>query len=326
LRWINGALPVGGLLSLDRRSCTTEPTRNILASVAWLGLLLFFAAIPRADAHTVYTWTGVCEATAPDPLGRVLYCVVGSLVTMRVVLTDDYVPGTTVTTTGGPPPIPFGPPPQILSWTIDILGQRYDVLLNRPPFLNLGFITLSVPVLSGSGNAVLQGTTSGTIDATGWSLNVLFSLGTQLCCHQGHGSVGQWQRLIPVATVVSVVASPNPAVVGQSVTLTATVSGANPTGSVQFQDGTASIGPAVALGNGSATLTIAGLRQGFHAIAASYSGDDANAASNSPALALEISAMPALPSTPVPSLSFPALIALAAMLAALGLRLRRSTE
>ena len=268
--------------------------RQLRESIARTGLLLFLATIPCAEANIVYTWTGICEATPIDPTGGVFYCYPGSLVTMGVVLTDDYVPGTTVTTTGGPPPIfPIGPPSQVLSWTIDIIGSRFDVLLNRPPFLNLGFISLTLPVLSGPGNAVFQGTTSGTINAAGWTLNVLFSVGTELCCLAGHGSVGQWQRLIPVATVVTLVASPNRAMTGKPVTLTATVSGANPTGSVQFLDGVTSIGPAVALGSGGvATLTIASLPQGFHAITALYSGDDANAASSSGALALEVDAPP----------------------------------
>jgi hypothetical protein len=67
------------------------------------------------------------------------------------------------------------------------------------------------------------------------------------------------------------------AVVGQSITLTATVTGATtggsvPSGTVTFKDGTTVLGTAT-LSNGVATLSTAALAVGSHSITAVYSGD-----------------------------------------------------
>ena len=68
--------------------------------------------------------------------------------------------------------------------------------------------------------------------------------------------------------------SANPATVGQSVTFTATVTGAGgtPTGTVTFKDGATSLGGGT-LGGGVATFTTAALAAGSHTITTLYSGD-----------------------------------------------------
>ena len=77
------------------------------------------------------------------------------------------------------------------------------------------------------------------------------------------------------ATTTTVTSSVNPSDLNQSVTFTATVSGAvTPTGSVQFKDNGANLGSPVALnGSGVATLTTSALTLGNHTITADYSGD-----------------------------------------------------
>lgn len=79
------------------------------------------------------------------------------------------------------------------------------------------------------------------------------------------------------ASSVTVSASANPSVFGQSVLVTATVSavapGAGaPTGSVSFSDGGTSLGSAN-LANGQASFTLPALTIGSHSITASYAGD-----------------------------------------------------
>jgi probable HAF family extracellular repeat protein len=79
------------------------------------------------------------------------------------------------------------------------------------------------------------------------------------------------------ATLTTVTSSLNPSVVGQFVTLTATVSASfpvtsNPTGTVTFLDGGATLGTA-SLSAGSASLTTTMLSLGVHTIQASYVGD-----------------------------------------------------
>ena len=78
------------------------------------------------------------------------------------------------------------------------------------------------------------------------------------------------------ASSVAVSSSANPSVLGQAVTLTATVhpsSGSGvPTGTVTFQDGTTTLGTSTLDSSGSATLA-ASLAVAAHPITATYSGD-----------------------------------------------------
>jgi sugar lactone lactonase YvrE len=81
-------------------------------------------------------------------------------------------------------------------------------------------------------------------------------------------------------TTTSLVTSPNPSLSGQNVTLTAFVSPAPATGSITFQDGSASLGT-VTLNGGTAVLTLSTLSLGNHSLTAVYSGDGSYGASGS---------------------------------------------
>jgi hypothetical protein len=87
----------------------------------------------------------------------------------------------------------------------------------------------------------------------------------------------------PTPTTTALVSSLNPSLLGQTVTFTATVTGASPTGSVQFFDGATSLGT-VTLAAGQAALATSSLTVGTHPITAVYSGDTSNLASTSPVL------------------------------------------
>jgi YVTN family beta-propeller protein len=71
---------------------------------------------------------------------------------------------------------------------------------------------------------------------------------------------------------------------GQPVTFTATVTGASPTGTVQFMDGATNLSSAVTLSGGSAQLTTSTLTVGGHSITAAYSGDANNSKTTSAAV------------------------------------------
>jgi N-acetylneuraminic acid mutarotase len=92
------------------------------------------------------------------------------------------------------------------------------------------------------------------------------------------------QTVNKVASSVTLASSVNPSSYGQSVTFTATVSPLSPTGTVQFLDGTTSLGTATIAG-GSASLAISSLAVGAHSITAVYSGDANHTTSTSTALA-----------------------------------------
>ncbi len=102
----------------------------------------------------------------------------------------------------------------------------------------------------------------------------------------------------PAATSTVVTSSANPALAGTTVTLTATVTGANPTGSVGFTDNANPITGCTALpltGSGNArtaTCPATGLTVGAHGIVASYVGDAGNFASVSLALTQNIDPVP----------------------------------
>ncbi len=91
-------------------------------------------------------------------------------------------------------------------------------------------------------------------------------------------------------STTSLASSANPASAGASLTLTASVSGTSPTGTVSFTDGgTAIAGCATAslAGTGNtrtAACTTSSLAAGTHSIVAAYGGDSANAASTSATL------------------------------------------
>jgi hypothetical protein len=94
------------------------------------------------------------------------------------------------------------------------------------------------------------------------------------------------QTVKKASTTTGVTSSLNPALVGQSVTFTATVTSqymGAVTGTVTFKSGTTSLG-SVTLVNGQASVTTSYSASGSHAITAKYAGDGNNTSSTSPAL------------------------------------------
>jgi hypothetical protein len=87
----------------------------------------------------------------------------------------------------------------------------------------------------------------------------------------------------PTATTLA--SSLNPSVFGQNVTLTATVTSnaGTPTGTVQFNDGQASLGTAT-LNGGVASVSVSTLAVGSHAISAVYQPDSGNFAGSASAV------------------------------------------
>ena len=143
-------------------------------------------------------------------------------------------------------------------------------------------VTGTKTVRFGAGSSWIQMSVTGTGQCT----NVFFggdpAYGTFKECDVLNGA--------PVTTTTTLISSLNPATVGQSVTLTATIAGgASPTGTITFKDGTTTLGTAtVASATGSLTTTFS--TAGAHALTASYAGDSGNAASTSSALSEAVNA------------------------------------
>ena len=74
------------------------------------------------------------------------------------------------------------------------------------------------------------------------------------------------------ATTTTLTSNANPSSVGQAVTLTATVAGGTPTGTVDFVESTFTLG-SVTLTDGVATLVVGNWAAGSHPVTATYSGD-----------------------------------------------------
>jgi hypothetical protein len=87
----------------------------------------------------------------------------------------------------------------------------------------------------------------------------------------------------------SVASSVDPAIAGQAVTFTATVTGeiGTPSGTLRFLDGSVSLGSAP-LNNGSASITTMRMTAGSHSITANYSGSSIYAGSQSPVLNVNV--------------------------------------
>jgi RHS repeat-associated protein len=90
-----------------------------------------------------------------------------------------------------------------------------------------------------------------------------------------------------VATTTTLSVTPNPARLGEPVTMTATVSGSNPSGVVSFADGGYVMGGANMI-NGVATFTTSFTAVGTHTLTAIYGADAVNASSTSAAVSLTI--------------------------------------
>ena len=170
-------------------------------------------------------------------------------------------------------------------------------------------VTLTATVLAGSGQTgtptgtvqFFSGTTSlgtGTLNSSGIATLTTPSIpiGTNSITAQYLGDATFESSTSPATTVTvtqsasstALNSSPNPSTSGESVTLTATVSPADPTtftptGTVQFFNGATALGAAVALNSsGVATMGITTLPVGPNALTAVYSGDTNFKTSTSP--------------------------------------------
>jgi hypothetical protein len=117
-----------------------------------------------------------------------------------------------------------------------------------------------------------------------------------------------------VASTVALASNANPANVGQSVTLTATVSPSTAAGTVQFYDSGTLLGT-VTVASGSASFATASLAKGTHSLSANYSGDASDAPAYSSTLSEVVKAVASVsvasssnPSTVGQSVSFTAIV------------------
>lgn len=103
------------------------------------------------------------------------------------------------------------------------------------------------------------------------------------------------------ATTVTLDLTPLQPKVGEEVTLTATVIGKTPTGTIQLKDGTADLGAPITIAPGAdpttakATFKSSALTAGAHAVSAVYAGDDDDATSTSTTTSFSVTYATKLP-------------------------------
>jgi hypothetical protein len=118
--------------------------------------------------------------------------------------------------------------------------------------------------------------------------------------------IGAYELLAPVTTTTALASSAATLTAGQAVTLTASVLAAGglppavpgTAGTVQFRDGTSTIGEAPLDAGGNATFLTAGLTVGAHTITASYVGDAVHGSSASGPVTVLVDPAPPVPQAP----------------------------
>jgi len=173
--------------------------------------------------------------------------------------------------------------PSTVGQTVTFTANVNPSATGNVQFLDGAAVLATVPVSSG---AAAFSTSSLTVGAH--SITAKYSGDTN---YFGAQSAALTETVNLVVTTTTLSTTPNPAFVGGAVSLLATVTPANATGTVQFLDGTTVLGTGT-LSNGSASFATSALTQGAHSITAVYGGDASNAGSTSAAIsqAMKLSA------------------------------------
>ncbi|WP_342728508.1 Ig-like domain repeat protein [Bradyrhizobium sp. B097] len=225
-----------------------------------------------ALAGGVATFTTSSLATGSHTITAVYSGDSNNTASMSAALTqtvNQAVSTTTVTSSPNP-----STPGQSVTFTATVTGASPTGTVQfKDGAANLGAVTLAGGVATFTTSSLATGGHSITAAYSGDANNTAST------------SAALTQTVNQAASTTTVTSSLNPSAPGQSVTFTATVTGASPTGTVQFKDGAANLGAAVTLAGGVATFTTSSLPAGSHSITAAYSGDTNNTASTSAALA-----------------------------------------
>lgn len=154
-----------------------------------------------------------------------------------------------------------------------------------------GATTLGTGTLSGSGNTVTATLNTSFSTAGSHSLTAVYGGDTN---NNNSTSAANTVTVITTApTTTTLSAAPSATVAGQAVTLTATVNGYTPTGTVTFKDGSTTLGTGTLSGSGAtatATFNASFSTVGSHNITATYEGDTNDATSASATSAVAITA------------------------------------
>lgn len=225
------------------------------------------------------TTTGVCTVTGG---GSIAFVAAGPC-----AITASQA-GNATYTAASPVTVTFAVTPGINTITFNPLADRA-----------LGSGSFTVSASASSGLAVTFASATPATCAVSGSTVSLLAVGTcTVTANQaGNGTyqpapqVSQSFQITQAVSSVTLTSSASTVFFGQPVTLTATVTGVSPSGSVVFRDGAATLGT-VTLASGTATFTTSTLTAGAHQLSASYLGDARNLPSTSTTVAVTVNARP----------------------------------
>jgi hypothetical protein len=191
-------------------------------------------------------------------------------------LTQLILPSTTTTLTSSADPATAG---QSVTFTATVTGQPGLTPTGTVTFYDGSSVLGTASVLAGT--AIF---TTAALPVGSDSITAVYGGDAS---NSGSTSAALTEVVNKAQTMVMLSSSQNPAMHGQPVTFTASVSplaGVTPTGSITFYDGSTALGTVTLNAMGTATLTLSNLAVGAHSITAVYSGDANYAASTSSAL------------------------------------------
>jgi hypothetical protein len=191
-----------------------------------------------------------------------------------VTFSVNKAPTTTVINSSSLNPSTYGQP---VTFTATVTSSAGAGVPTGTITFQKGGVVLGSGTVNGSGVATYTTTATQLTGGTD-QISAVYNPDTN---HAKSTSVAFAQTVTPEATSTAFTASPNPALVGQLVTLTANVSATvgTPTGNVVFKNGTTTIAT-VALSSGKAVTTYRFSAQGSFSLKAAYQGSVNNAPSS----------------------------------------------
>ncbi len=223
-------------------------------------------SVQLLDGSTVLSSLGVGTTTASVTLG------VGQHSVTAVYSGDTNFNGTTSTavsqliTTVTATTVSAAPPASNYGQSVLLTGSVTPTPTGGTiQFLDGGTVLGSVALQSGAASLAVSALAVGA-----HSITAVYS--GDGAAYLGSTSAVITENVNKAASTASLAASPNPANVGQAVTLSAAISASSATGTVQFFDGATSLGT-VPVSSGAAMLSTSALATGSHSLSAVYSGD-----------------------------------------------------
>ena len=179
-------------------------------------------------------------------------------------------------------------PLQAITMTATV-SSAYTTPSGNVTFMANGAALATVPV---AGNGTAYATIS-TLHAGTYAITAVYGGSTEYAASTSNAIT---ETVLGTDTTTSLKASPNPVTPGQTLTLSAAVSGAQSgiplTGVVTFEDGATTLGSANVGANGLASFSTSALLTGTHSIVAAYGGSSNYNASSSAPVNVVVTAIP----------------------------------